>query len=92
MEFIPFEFPKMIGKINGEEQELLVMLDDAGVLRCRREELKMTQQQVADAAGIKVSQYQRFESGERTPTGASMRIGLNVCRVLKLDPYLFFGG
>ena len=91
MEFIPFEFPKAIGKINGVEQELLVMLDDAGVLRYRREELKMTQQQVADAAGIKVSQYQRFESGERNLTGASMRIGLNVCRVLKLDPYLFLG-
>ena len=92
MEFIPFEFPKMIGKINGVEQELLVMLDDAGVLRHRREELNMTQQQVADAAGIKISQYQRFESGERSLTGASMRIALSVCRVLKLDPYAFLGG
>ena len=83
MEFIPFEFPK--------SGDYTVGLTDAGVLRHRRQQFNLTQQQVADAAGIKITQYQRFESGERALAGASMRIGLSVCRVLKLDPYLFLG-
>lgn len=59
------------------------------ILKNRREELGMTQQQVADAAHIQVRQYQRLENGERNISGASMRIGLSVCAVLKLDPYRF---
>lgn len=61
------------------------------ILKNRREEMKFTQQQVADKAGILLRQYQRLESGEREITGASARIMLSVCEVLKLDPYLFFG-
>lgn len=59
------------------------------ILRNRREELGMTQQQVAEAAHIQIRQYQRLESGERNISGASMRIGLSVCAVLRLDPYRF---
>lgn len=61
------------------------------ILRNRRDEMKFTQQQVADKAEILLRQYQRLESGERDITGASARIMLSVCEVLKLDPYLFFG-
>lgn len=61
-------------------------------LRYRREEFGMSQQQVADAAGITLRQYQRFESGERRMASASLRIGLSVCSVLKLDPYRFIDG
>ena len=56
-------------------------------LRAARESRGYTQQQVADKAGIQLRQYQRFESNERGLSGASMRIGLSVCSVLKLDPY-----
>lgn len=59
------------------------------ILKNRREELGLTQQQVADAAHIQPRQYQRLENGERSISGASMRIGLSVCAVLKLDPYRF---
>lgn len=62
---------------------------DHAPLRYRREEYGMSQQQVADAAGITLRQYQRFESGERSMSSASMRIGLSICHVLKLDPYRF---
>ena len=62
---------------------------DHAVLQNRRKELGLTQQQVADMAHIRLRQYQRLESGERTITSASMRIGLSVCHVLKLDPYRF---
>lgn len=91
MEYEPFNLPKCTMRLDGEEQEMIIMLDDAEKLRSRREDLGMTQQQVADAAGIKITQYQNFESGRRPMSGASMRIGLSICRVLKLDPYLFGG-
>ena len=58
-------------------------------LQYRREEFGMSQQQVADAAGITLRQYQRFESGERNMSSATMRIGLSICRVLQLDPNRF---
>ncbi len=79
LQFIPFQFPESNG--------LTLCLTDGQVLRHRREELGLTQQQVADKAGIQLRQYQRFESNERGLSGASMRIGLSVCSVLKLNPY-----
>lgn len=61
------------------------------ILLQRRKELKMTQQQVADKAGVQLRQYQRLESGERDITGSSGRIMLSICNALKLDPFLFEG-
>lgn len=72
---------------NGSEWFFLETERD--ILRNRREELGLTQQQVAEAAHIQIRQYQRLESGERNISGASMRIGLSVCAVLRLDPYRF---
>ena len=88
MKFRKFSFEKEI--INGAEFEIIPP-HDGHVLLQRRKELKMTQQQVAEAAGIQLRQYQRVESGERTFSASSARIMLSVCEVLKLDPYLFFG-
>jgi len=73
--------------INGEEYQYIEL--DHHILRNRRTEFGMTQQQVANAAGIQLRQYQRFENGERTMASASMRIGLSICLVLKLNPYRF---
>ena len=61
------------------------------VLQQRRKELRLTQQQVADKAGIQLRQYQRLESGERDITASSGRIILSICYALKLDPFLFEG-
>lgn len=61
------------------------------ILLQRRKELNLTQQQVADQAGIQLRQYQRFECGERSISGSSGRIMLAICKVLLLDPYLFIG-
>ena len=55
------------------------------ILKERREQLGLTQQQVADIAGINIRQYQRFESGERRISGTSFRIGVAVADVLELD-------
>lgn len=81
VEFIEYEFPK------DERTGYGIMQQDHDVLRYRREQLNLTQQQVADMADIRIRQYQRLESGERSISGSSMRIGLSVCAVLKLDPY-----
>ena len=86
MEFKPLELPKMM--LNGEEWDVLVQ--DYVLLKNRRLELGLTQQQVADKAKIQLRQYQRVESGERHITGASARIMLAICAVLKIDPYEFF--
>ena len=47
------------------------VIDAAAYLRKRRIELKLTQQAVADKAEIKLQQYQKFESGERSILTAS---------------------
>lgn len=88
MEFINFEFPSTV--FNGTEY--MVGLEDHQVLRERREQLGLTQQQVADKARIQLRQYQRLESGERSICAASMRIGLSVCAVLKLNPFIYVDG
>ena len=40
------------------------------ILKTRREELGLTQQQVATGARLQLVQYQRLERGERTKNGA----------------------
>lgn len=87
MEFIEYKHPT--ATLNGDS-DWLMFQTEGQILRTRREELKLTQQQVANKAKILLRQYQRLESGERNLTSASARIMLSVCAVLKLDPYFFF--
>ncbi len=60
------------------------------ILKTRRVQLRLTQQQVANGARIQLQQYQRLESGERNIENASMRIAISICAVLKLDPFCLF--
>ena len=70
---------------NHEKQEGLI-------LRTRRLELGISQQELASAVGLQVRQYQRFEYGERLVSRASMKQGLRICAALDLNPYnLVFG-
>ena len=73
--------------IRSLDGKFIIGQEDHQVLRSRREQLGLTQQQVADRARIQLKQYQRLETGERHLSGCSMRIGLAVCAVLLLDPY-----
>ena len=57
------------------------------LLRSRRKELGMTQEEVALDAGICIFQYQRYEYGIRDLNNCPLRIGLRLCSVLGLDPY-----
>lgn len=71
--------------------DFIIFQNEKDILIKRRAELNLTQQQVADRAGILLRQYQRFELGERNLSASSARIMLSVCEALLLDPYLFFG-
>ena len=59
-------------------------------LKERRQELHLTQQQVANLAGIKLQQYQKFESGERNIMTCSFRVACSVLFALEFDPGEFF--
>lgn len=80
---VPFEFPK------SADGEYFSALGDSGILKSRRIQLGLTQQEVADKAHIYLSQYQRLESGDNYLSGSSMKIGLSVCAALLLNPYDF---
>ena len=57
------------------------------ILASRRQQLGMTQAQVAERAHVLPSQYNRLESGERMLQECSMEIGMAICAALLLDPY-----
>lgn len=57
------------------------------VLKNRRVELGLTQQEIAVELGMHIRQYQRFEYGEQSLAKCSMQTGLRICAVLRLDPY-----
>ena len=82
-----FMFPPSVSNLNG--LELSTIYPSHLALKLRREQIGLTQQEVADNAKIALRQYQRFESGVRSMSSASFRIGLSICHVLKLDPARF---
>lgn len=69
--------------------EMISVLGPGAEFAKQREALGLTQQQVADKAGILIRQYQRLESGERSLDSTSFRIGLNVCHALQIDPRFY---
>ena len=66
--------------------------DQHSVLREKRVVLGMTQQQVADKAGIVLQQYQKFESGERDIMTSSFRTACRVVEALGMDITDFYHG
>ena len=69
--------------------EMITLLAPGEEFLKQREALGLTQQQVADKAGILIRQYQRLESGERSLDSTSFRIGLNICHALQIDPRFY---
>ena len=61
-------------------------------LKERRVTSGLTQQQVADKAGIKLQQYQKFESGERNLRAASFQLACRVLEALELDITRYYHG
>ena len=61
-----------------------------GLLKERRVTCGLTQQQVADKAGILIQHYQKFESGERNLRTASFDVACRVLEALDLDIVKYF--
>ena len=62
--------------------------DIGKILRKARKMQGMSQMQVATLAGINLGQYQRLEYGIRDCDQCSMKVGISICYVLNLDPFL----
>jgi DNA-binding XRE family transcriptional regulator len=61
---------------------------DPAALRARRERLKLTQQQVADAAGIMREAYARVETGRRPDPQLSTAVAIAHALRCKVDDLL----
>nr|DAK16532.1 MAG TPA: helix-turn-helix domain protein [Caudoviricetes sp.] len=70
----------------------LVNLTAASTLHQKRLVLELTQQQVADRAGVDIQQYRKFESGARDIRRASFDVACRVIRALEMDVGKFFDG
>ena len=57
------------------------------IIRTRRKEMGLTQEEAALELGLAVHQYQRYEYGESKLPNGRMRIGLRICALLELDPF-----
>ena len=64
----------------------------ASILREKRVTLRMTQQEVADKAKIKLQQYQKFEAGTRNIMTCSFRIACRVIEALGMNISDFYHG
>ena len=60
------------------------------ILKEHRIESGLTQQQVADRAGIQLQHYQKFESGARNLRTASFIVACRVLEALDLDIVKYF--
>ena len=61
-----------------------------GLLKEQRVISGLTQQQVADRAGIMLQHYQKFECGERNLRTASFSVACSVLEALNLDIVEFY--
>jgi transcriptional regulator with XRE-family HTH domain len=68
------------------------MVPDRGILIGQREKLGMTQEEVAEKAGITLKQYQRYEKQESGLSSSSFRIVNAVLSALDLDITAFEKG
>lgn len=70
----------------------LINLTAASTLHQKRLVLELTQQQVANRAGIDLQQYRKFESGARDIRRASFDVACRVIKALEMDVGEFFDG
>lgn len=71
---------------------LMAVVPERGMLIGAREKLGLSQEEVAAKAGIKLSQYQKYESHDGHFSSSSMRIVNAVLTALELDPTAFVNG
>ncbi len=62
------------------------------IIRAGRLRAGFSHQQVAFLLGVQIRQYQRLEYGERAIGKVNMELGLSLCRLLEIDPFLLVFG
>ncbi|MCR4623035.1 MAG: helix-turn-helix domain-containing protein [Clostridiales bacterium] len=62
-------------------------ISEGQVIRDRRLELGLTQEQVASELNMNLRAYQRYENDDFKLSNSRMKTGLRLCTVLNLDPY-----
>ena len=72
--------------------EFFKLLTTSNILKERRINLKLTQQEVAEKAKILLQQYQKFESGERKIESATFKTACKVIEALNMDINKFYHG
>ncbi len=72
-----------------ENRLMIAHVHDGAILREKRVILGLTQQAVADCAGIPLQSYQKFESGKRQIRRASYEIACRVLDALEIDVIAF---
>lgn len=65
----------------------MMNLKQRQILSAHRKSLGFTQEEVATMLNMSLHQYQRYEYGEYNLANSSMRIGLRLCALLKVNPY-----
>lgn len=70
--------------------EFFKLLTTSNILKERRINLKLTQQEVAEKAKILPQQYQKFESGERKIESATFQTACRVIEALDMDITKFY--
>ena len=79
----------MANRVSNVTEVITVSQQDTGkILRKAREMQGMSQMEVTTLAGINLGQYQRLEYGIRDFSACSMKVGISICYVLNLDPFL----
>jgi len=72
--------------------DLMTYVPERGMLIKQREKLGMSQEEVAAKAGIKLEQYQKYESHDSRFPSSSLRIVNAVLTALDLDPTAYANG
>ena len=81
-----------IERFNNMDGFQLVAMHDHQMLHERRVFLGLTQQAVANRAGVPLQSYQQFESGKRKIRRASFQIAAQVLEALEMDISKFHHG
>ena len=81
--FVPYEFP------HTKDNQYIAFQSDDRIFFSRRQQLNMTQQELADRAGVPLRQIQRLEAGTSNIETCPMGTALSICAALLLDPYQF---
>ena len=72
--------------------ESFKLLTTSNILKERRINLRLTQQEVAEKAKILPQQYQKFESGERKIESATFQTACKIIEALDMDITKFYHG